>query len=316
MRKTVLPWLACAVIAAVVVPTLAWGRTRARARGRGPRDGGFIVGDNFFRGRERGRSGRQLGHDQPGRDRHVHATRMCPRTTASTTSAFDDGAAAHRHATRRRGTRGRPRLDDDDKSPMPEPLAGAGLGGLLQVQLARHLHVLLRGPRRRWRAPSSSPGRRLRRRPRPRRPRPPPRRRARRPARPLTAHDSGADLLVPGRVVVEHDRQQRHGHGRRPGDVQLSDAGRACTTSRSRPVRAPTTCVKTAGPGADDGRPPLPDNLSPPGWAGYCQFDAVGTYSFVCLAHPAMTGTVIVTSTPRRRPRRRRTRPSPAARRV
>jgi len=44
MRKSVLPWLACALIAVIVIPALAWG---APARDPRPANGGFIVGDNF-----------------------------------------------------------------------------------------------------------------------------------------------------------------------------------------------------------------------------------------------------------------------------
>src|SRR6478609_8846701 len=46
MRKSVLPWLACALIAVIVIPALAWG---APARDPRPANGGFIVGDNFYR---------------------------------------------------------------------------------------------------------------------------------------------------------------------------------------------------------------------------------------------------------------------------
>ena len=48
MRKTFLPWLACAAIAAVGVPTLAWGQNEGRGAATAPLDAGFIVGDNFF----------------------------------------------------------------------------------------------------------------------------------------------------------------------------------------------------------------------------------------------------------------------------
>ncbi len=50
MRKSVLPWLACAIIAVVVVPALAWG---APARDPQPANAAFIVGDNFVRRRRR-----------------------------------------------------------------------------------------------------------------------------------------------------------------------------------------------------------------------------------------------------------------------
>ncbi len=56
----------------------------------------------------------------------------------------------------------------------------------------------------------------------------------------------------------------------------------------------PTACTQTSGlviltP------PPLPTApLSD--WSGNCRFDTPGTYTFVCDAHPGMTGSVIVTT--------------------
>jgi plastocyanin len=59
----------------------------------------------------------------------------------------------------------------------------------------------------------------------------------------------------------------------------------------------PGTCVKTKGAPADTNTtPPMPDYVQGPGWEGYCQFDAPGTYTFVCDAHAEMTGKVIVES--------------------
>ena len=48
MRKSVLPWLACAVIAVIVVPTLAWGAPARDGGGSVPVDRTFYTGDNFF----------------------------------------------------------------------------------------------------------------------------------------------------------------------------------------------------------------------------------------------------------------------------
>ena len=55
----------------------------------------------------------------------------------------------------------------------------------------------------------------------------------------------------------------------------------------------PTTCTQTAGQvlGAV---PPLPTSPLGEGWAGVCRFDNVGTYAFVCQAHPNIVGEVIV----------------------
>src|SRR5215218_3846870 len=46
MRKTVLPWLACAMIAVIVVPALAWGQPAREANGAA--NASFHTGDNFF----------------------------------------------------------------------------------------------------------------------------------------------------------------------------------------------------------------------------------------------------------------------------
>jgi hypothetical protein len=59
-------------------------------------------------------------------------------------------------------------------------------------------------------------------------------------------------------------------------------------------AQKPTSCVQTAGT-VYAAPPPLP--VAPlQNWAGSCKFDLPGTYSFVCDAHPAMTGTVLVTN--------------------
>ena len=55
----------------------------------------------------------------------------------------------------------------------------------------------------------------------------------------------------------------------------------------------PAGCQQTAG--AMSGTvPPLPNDPAPPGWTGACTFTNPGVYSFVCQAHPNMTGTISV----------------------
>jgi hypothetical protein len=62
----------------------------------------------------------------------------------------------------------------------------------------------------------------------------------------------------------------------------------------------PTSCVQTkfltGQPQAPLPIPPVPSYVQHAGWEGNCTFDAAGTYSFVCSAHPLMTGTVVVTA--------------------
>jgi len=55
----------------------------------------------------------------------------------------------------------------------------------------------------------------------------------------------------------------------------------------------PSSCVQSSGLNVGP-VPPLPAFAVPAGWSGECTFNAAGTYTFVCGAHPAMTGTVIV----------------------
>ena len=55
----------------------------------------------------------------------------------------------------------------------------------------------------------------------------------------------------------------------------------------------PVGCQQTAG--AMSGPvPPLPNDPAPPGWTGTCTFTNPGAYSFICQAHPDMTGTITV----------------------
>jgi plastocyanin len=57
---------------------------------------------------------------------------------------------------------------------------------------------------------------------------------------------------------------------------------------------APTSCVQKTGVVITPA-PPLPGFSQPAGWSGECTFDAPGTYTFVCQAHPVeMTGSVVV----------------------
>ena len=56
----------------------------------------------------------------------------------------------------------------------------------------------------------------------------------------------------------------------------------------------PAACVQTAGT-VILAPPPLPTGPLT-NWAGNCRFDTPGTYTFVCDAHPNMTGSVIVTT--------------------
>jgi plastocyanin len=56
---------------------------------------------------------------------------------------------------------------------------------------------------------------------------------------------------------------------------------------------APTSCTQTVGPNSGP-VPPLPNSPTGFGWAGTCQFNTPGTYTFVCGAHGFMQGQVIV----------------------
>src|SRR3954471_2372073 len=50
MRKSFLPWLACAIIAVVVVPALAWGAPARDGQSTAPEaNQAFVTSDNSFR---------------------------------------------------------------------------------------------------------------------------------------------------------------------------------------------------------------------------------------------------------------------------
>ncbi|MBE2314543.1 Ig-like domain repeat protein [Solirubrobacter sp. CPCC 204708] len=63
----------------------------------------------------------------------------------------------------------------------------------------------------------------------------------------------------------------------------------------TKPTNGPQpTCVQTAGIGPYPA-PPLPQFSLPPGWAGNCTFNEAGRFTFVCAAHPVeMQGVVVV----------------------
>jgi plastocyanin len=55
----------------------------------------------------------------------------------------------------------------------------------------------------------------------------------------------------------------------------------------------PSSCGQTAGPSSGS-VPPLPHEATGAGWSGTCTFKKPGTYTFHCVLHPFMTGTVVV----------------------
>jgi plastocyanin len=59
----------------------------------------------------------------------------------------------------------------------------------------------------------------------------------------------------------------------------------------------PALCQLTTGPTPGPGTP-LPKTPAPAPWAGTCTFAAAGTYAFVCIQHPNMTGSVTVVDPP------------------
>src|SRR4051794_38368270 len=116
MRKSFLPWLACAVIAVVVVPALAWGAPARDGQSSAPRaNAAFVTGDNFFR-------------DVAGAAGDTEVT-INPGDTVTFTSPIDDTNTAPHNVDFRdnppsvcnqtQAPPGVPDLDEDGKSPMP-----------------------------------------------------------------------------------------------------------------------------------------------------------------------------------------------------
>jgi hypothetical protein len=81
----------------------------------------------------------------------------------------------------------------------------------------------------------------------------------------------------------------------------------AGTTDSTATITAGGTVTFSSGPGNNDHdarfpvgsspsvcNPPLPGSPAPPSWSSTCTFNAPGTYSFVCTAHPGMGGSVEV----------------------
>jgi plastocyanin len=104
--------------------------------------------------------------------------------------------------------------------------------------------------------------------------------------------------------VVAYDNGFRDGSQSDPADSTVEIAAGE-TVSFSYPTGSsqhnvvfetaqPSSCVQQTGV-VITAAPPLPGFSEPPGWTGECTFTASGTYTFVCNAHPAMTGKVVVT---------------------
>ena len=85
--------------------------------------------------------------------------------------------------------------------------------------------------------------------------------------------------------------------------MTIARARRSPSATRTG-TSAHNVAFNAAGPQPDRARRPSPTVTAPgsaaaaarrfPRWAGNCTFANSGTYAFYCVAHPAMTGTVVV----------------------
>jgi plastocyanin len=275
MRKSVLPWLACALIAVIVVPALAWGASAGDPRPVA--DASFHTGDNFFQD-DAGGVGDNTVTIAPGQTVSFASRTSDPLNGAVHNVDFDfDTQPASCNQTEL--AEGQTELDLDGKAPVPaSPLPPGWVGECTFTTSGTYkffcqAHGGMEGTVVVTGTVTPTPT-----------------------ATPTVTATPTATATPTGPTLTAHDSGPNY---------WWQDASSSSTTDNSVTVKAgdrvtfnypsgssvhnvtfptgpaPTTCVKTAGPGADDGRPPLPDNLSPPGWEGYCQFDAVGTYSFV-----------------------------------
>ena len=125
----------------------------------------------------------------------------------------------------------------------------------------------------------------------------------------MTASPSPTATPTSGGASVEaHDNYWEDASGSDPADNSVTIApGESVkfsfpsgTSSHNVKFNAATqpACTQTAGTQIPLPIPPLPPVPLQKGWAGTCKFDTAGAYSFVCTAHPEMTGTVLVAEKP------------------
>ena len=125
MRKSFLPWLVCAAIAAVGVPALAWGEPGG-GRIEAPTDAAFVTGDNFFQDTA-GAAGDNSVTITPGGK--VTFTSPVNETNSAVHNVDFDFDTQPTSCNQTQEAGGVPGLDTDGKAPMPaSPLPPGWVG--------------------------------------------------------------------------------------------------------------------------------------------------------------------------------------------
>jgi plastocyanin len=267
------PWIACALIALFAVPTLAAGSSDVKA----PANGAFLVFDEGFR-------------DVAGDPGDTDVTVAVGETV---TWSYPAGNEAHNvvfDAGQMSGCQGLPNAPDTEGWQGSCTFSTPGTYGFF-CQLHANMRGTVTVTGSGTPTPSASPS----------------------PSPTVTAspYPTATPPATPGFVGTEQSSTDpspkwMNSQGATSDPTETITAGQSVSFAypaggqnhdvNFKAAPKPASCTLTKQSNAPDiyPAPPLPEFVSAAGWAGYCTFTAPGTYSFVCDAHPSMTGKVIV----------------------
>jgi plastocyanin len=289
MRKSFLPWLACAVLAAIAVPALASGQPRQEAQRA---DAAFIVGDNFYvdangSGPEDNAVTIAVG------EKVTFSYPTGPLSNSVHNVVFDEGPKPS-SCVQTQAAEGLP-IDTNTTEPVPDHSQPPGWAGECTFDTPGTYTFLCEAHQTAMTGTITVTGGTGT-------PTPTPTPTATPTATPtgprITAHDGGGkNWFQDASSSSQTDNSVTIKAGERVSFDYPAGASVHNVDFPNGPK--PTLCPQTKASGQipidTNDAPPMPAFAQPPGWDGYCQFDAPGTYTFVCTAHTVeMTGTVIV----------------------
>ena len=289
LRKQYLPWMACALMLVIGVPALASGEERAVT----PVDAAFNVRDNSFDDVAGGTEDHTVSITTGGK---VTFSFPINGVNSSVHNADFSGGPAPAECSQTAAGPGY-ELDPDADPPLPDATQGPGWAGYCVFTSPGTYTFFCQAHASEMRGTVEVTGGTAT-------PTPtatatvtatptPPAAAAR-----VDAHDSSSPARnwFQERGSAETDNSVTIKRGERVAFAYPTGANYHDVEFKTGP--APASCPQTkASPGMPldpNDAPPLPAFVNPPGWEGYCTFANAGTYTFVCGAHPEMTGTVIV----------------------